>query len=242
MEVLTLLARPAGASDVWTYLLDPIATGDNELTVLAARAFIGQRVAFGPVDTVYQGVEFARIDLATTPATVTSIAPAPDAVSWQLDENTGRIYYHRRYYSAPPGSGGSIVVADTVFRIPAGGGQAEAVWGRSPVTFPGILAQGMGGFGVGGGRLFVSVWDQRQPPASGNVIPPPETQTRILEIVDGEAITLRSELSNSQTIWTQLSVSRDGRYLVAARVTGGSFSSDKTQGGSRDLFLFPIGS
>ena len=113
-----------------------------------------------------------------------------DAVSWQLDENSGRIYYHRRYYSAPPGSGGSVIVADSVFRIPAGGGTAEVVWGRAPVPvnqFEINLGQGMGGFGVGGGRLFVSVWDRRQPPAGGGQTPPPETRSRILEIVESFA-------------------------------------------------------
>lgn len=243
VAVLPLLGRPAGATDIWTYLIDPIAIADEELLVLAAKAFIGQRVPFGVTDTVYQGVEIARINLATNPATVTVIAPATDAVSWQLDEASGRIYYHRRYYSAPPGSGTSLVVADTVFRIPLAGGTAEAVWGRAPVpNAPGELnlGQGMGGFGVGGGRLFVSVWDRRQPPASGGVVPPPETRSRLLEVVAGEEQLVRVDFSPSQSTWTRLSVSRDGRTLVAGKVTGGTLGDDKTLMGQRDLYLFEL--
>ncbi len=245
IQVLPLLATPSGGSDTWTYLIDPVAIGDRELLVLAAKAFIGQRVPFGPVDTVYRGVEFARLDLSTNPAGVTVIAPAPDAVSWQLDEVSGRVYYHRRYYSGPLGGGQAVVVADSIFRFPLAGGAAEVVWGRpTETTAPGELSlgQGMGGFGVGGGRLFVTIWDRRQPAPAGGQVPPPETRTRILEVVAGEPALLRQEFSTAHSIWTRLSVSRNGRYLVAARVTGGTLNADKIQSGARDLFLFPLGS
>lgn len=223
-KVLELFTRPTGASDTWAYLIDPVQTGDNELTVLASNAFIGQVIAFGPVDTIYQGVELARIDLATTPATVTSIAPAPDAVAWARDAADGTLYYHRRYYSAPPGSGPSSVVADTIFRVPAGGGAAESIYGRPAI--PGSIAEGLEGFAVAAGAVYLSVFDTRMIAGAA-----PETRSRILRIGDdGELATISTRVANDGSRWTRLGGSSSGGELVAGSILGGQ----------RDLYLFKV--
>lgn len=230
VKVLDLLARPNGASDSWAYLIDPVWVGGDELLVLAAKAFIGQVVAFGPVDTVYQGVELARIDVSTSPATITPVAPAPDAVSWARDPSAGMLYYHRPYYSAPPGSGAFSIVADTIFRVPAGGGAAEAVYGRAAI--PGSIDEGMDGFAVLDGRLVVALHDTRPiAPAPGQPPPPPETRSRLLRIEgDGSETTLNIRITSNGSRWTRLSASSDGRHLVAASILAGQ----------RDLYLFDV--
>jgi hypothetical protein len=227
VKVLALFTRPAGASGVWAYLIDPVWTGGEELLVLASNVFIGQTVAFGPIDTVYQGVEIARINLGGNSATVTPVAPAIDAVAWARDQTTGQLYYHRRYYSAPPGSGPTNVVADTVFRVAASGGTAEVVYGRPAV--PGSIAEGMDGFTLLDGRLMLSLYDMRQP--AGVPSPPPETRSRLLRIEgDGTVTTVNTMLTSNGSRWTRLSASADGRHLVAERILAGQ----------RDLYLFDI--
>jgi hypothetical protein len=231
-RILDLLARPAGASDNWTYLIDPVLIGENELLTLASSAFFGQTVAFGPVDTVYQGVEIARIDLSTTPASVTSVVQAHDAVGWTLDQDAGLLYFHRRYYSAPPGSGPSGIVADTVFQVPLVGGTPVAIYGRPPLA-PGLIEAGMSGFAVLNGRLFVSLFTVRPvPPPPELPVPPPETESFIVEVRNGQAVNFSYPLSSrTGNRWGRLTASADGEHLIAeSRIAG-----------SKDLQLLEVG-
>lgn len=232
-KVLDLLAIPPGASGSWWYLIDPVLSGDNELLTLAAGAFIGQTIAFGPVDTVYQGVEIARIDLSTNPASVTSVVAAPNAVAWMLDRDAGLIYFQRRYYSAPPGSGPTAIVADTVFRVPVAGGVPTAIFGAPPLD-PGLIASGMNGFTVLEGRLLVSLYTTRPvPPSPGTPNPPPETESAILEVhADGSQARMYELSSRTGDRWGRLAVRAGTTQIIAeARI-----------GNSKDLYLLEVGS
>lgn len=227
VKVLDLLTRPDGASDTWSYLIDPVWIGGNELLVLASKAFVGQTVPFGPVDTVYQGVEIARLDVGSVPATITPVASAPDAVAWTLDEAAGVLYYHRRYYSAPPGSGTSLVTADTVFRVPLAGGAAETVYGR-PMLAGGSPLR-LDGFAIVDGELYVA-----QSYEVAHAEPPTcllETFTDIWRMPSGgppESVWAGSSCTGNR--WLRLSGSSDGRHLVAERILAGQ----------RDLYLFEL--
>lgn len=233
-EVLPLLGRPAGASDNYVYLLDPVREDDHTLLALAARAFVGRNHQFSPIDTVYLGVEVTRIDVSTTPATVTPIAAATNAVAWALDRSGAApmVYFHRRYYDTQPGSGADFdAIADTIFRAPLDGGSAEVVYGRPHVDIEGLLGEALDGFTVADGNLYVAQHFVRQPPPVGGVTQPPETQSQILHVVSGgapETISLR--LTNNGAVWTRLSATPDGRALVAASVVGGV----------RDLYRFDL--
>jgi hypothetical protein len=182
------------------------------------------------VDTVYQGVEIARIDLGSTPAAVTPLTPAPDAVGWAIDQVAGRLYYHRRYYSAPPGSGAFHVVADSIFRVPLTGGAAEAVYGRAPE--PGVLEEGIGGFALLNGRLFVTANRYFVPPPTPlDPAPPPVTQSELLEILgDGATESIAIMVGTAGNRWTRIAASADGPHLVVASELGGA----------KDLHLFAV--
>jgi hypothetical protein len=226
VKVLDLFARPNGASDTWSYLIDPVWVGGDELLVLASKAFIGQTVPFGPIDTVYQGVEIARIDVGTTPATITPVVAAPDAVAWTLDQASGMIHFHRRYYSAPPGSGALTVSADTVFRVPAAGGTAEAVYGRASTSGGSPLR--LDGFAIVGGRLYVTQsYDVEHPSDPSCLI---ETFTNLWRVEAGtlEHVTASSSCNGSR--WLRLSGSPTDEHLVAERILAGQ----------RDLYRFDI--
>ncbi len=241
--VLSLLARPAGGGGLYRYLLDPVREDSHTLLALAADAVFGPRVQFGPVDTTYLGIEIVRIDVSTTPATVTPVAPATAAVAWALDRSTGRLYYQVPTYSAPPGSGAFRVVADTIWRVPLAGGNREVAWGRPELalTDTTILAEGMGGFAVAMGRLFATPWDRRQPGTPpGQPVPPPETRSRLVEITAAGEVTLDTRISIAPSLWTRLSASPDGRSLVAGSVVGSTLSGTLMLGGQLDLYRIPL--
>jgi hypothetical protein len=225
-EVLPLLGRPAGGSDNYLYLLGPVREDDHTILVLATKAYIGPKYANGPVDTTYRGVEISRIDVATTPAGVTPVAPATDAVGWAFDPSTRMAYFRRPTYSAQPGSGSFAVVADTIFRVSLAGGTPEAVFGRAPVA--GEYEGALDGFAVVEGRLFVSQHSTR-------ILPSPpggfETRSEVGEVQpDGSLDPLNIRLTLNGALWTRLAASPDGHSLVAASVLLGQ----------RDLYRFDL--
>ncbi len=225
-QVLPLLGRPAGASANYTYLLDPVREDDHTILALATGAYIGPKVAFGPVDTTYLGIEVSRIDVSTTPATVTPVVATPNAVAWALDRSTQMVYFHRRYYSDPPGSGAFSVVADTIFRAPLAGGEVQVVYGRPHVA--GSIDEGLDGFAVVNGRLFVSQHSTRTLPPPQNGV---ETRSDVGEVqLDGSLDPLNTRLTNTGSLWARLSASPDGHTLVAASLLAGQ----------RDLYRFDI--
>lgn len=227
VRVLDLLGRPNGASDNWTYLIDPVWLGGDELLVLASNTFIGQTVPFGPIDTIYQGVEIARINLATNPATITPIVATPDAVAWAFDPDAGMLYWQRRYYSAPPGSGTLNVTADTIFRAPLAGGDPQVLYGRPPSAGSSPLR--LDGFAIAGGRLVVAQSYEvfhSEPPSCLT-----ETFTNLWLVgVDGSLQNLLAAASCTGNRWLRLSGAPDGRSFVAERLLADQ----------RDLYLVEL--
>lgn len=215
VRVLPLLVQPAGASARWDLLVDPVETGPNEITALAAQWYIGPTVKLGPVDTIIRGVEIARINLATIPATVTVIAPAPDAIAWSRDASTGQSYYTRPSYITPSEDSVFKPIADTVFRAGAGGG--TAVWGRPemPMQVSGRVA----GLAAGGGKLYITrQWAEWLP---GPPPDPPKYQITswIAELREGVELTpLATRRTLTRDRWGRLAITHDGAGLIVESI------------------------
>lgn len=218
-EKLALLGRPAGATDRWDVLISPRRTGPREITALAAQWYISPTVQFGPVDTVYLGVELARIDLSTTPATITVLAPAPDAVDWTIDAADGSLYYHRPFYAPPTEQRLYAVAADTIYRVTGGG--ATPVWGRAPI--PGAADARLTGFAVSNGRLFVAEYHQVVIVAPGGTRV--ERGSTIAEVTGGTSSELVRRIDGGE--WGPLTIGPDGHHLIA----------ESNAPGGRDLYL-----
>ncbi|HET9066376.1 MAG TPA: hypothetical protein VFN22_11205 [Gemmatimonadales bacterium] len=215
VRVLSLLRQPAGASARWDVLVDPVQTGPDEITALAAQWYIGPTIKFGPVDTIIRGVEIARISLTTVPATVTVLAPAPDAIAWARDAGSGHLYYARPTYVPPSEDSLYRPIADTVFQ--AGGGGGTPVWGRPEM--PNQVSGRLEGLAVGGGRVFVAYrWAEYLPP----VPPAPpllQTTSRIVEITNGTASAPRaSRIGTTPDHWGRLAITQDGSALIAESI------------------------
>lgn len=219
VRVLRLLAQPAGASARWDLLVDPIQTGLNEITALAAQWYIGPTIKFGPVDTIIRGVEIARIDLTTNPATITVLAPASEATAWGRDATTGALYYTRPTYITPSEDSLYKSIADTVFRVTSGGG--IPIWGRPEISNQ--VSGRVDGMAVGRGRVFVSYRWVTLPP----VIPPApsrlEKMSLITEITDGieqPPRVARSSLTGDR--WGRLAITQDGSALIVESILQGA--------------------
>jgi hypothetical protein len=219
-EKVSLLSRPTGATDRWDVLISPRRTGPQEITALAALWYISPTVQFGPVDTVYLGVELARIDLSTTPATITVLAPAPDAVDWTIDPADGSLYYHRPFYAPPTEQRLYDVAADTIYRVT--GGEATPIWGRP--TLPDQISARLTGFAVSHGRLFVA--DVRQVLIVTPTGPQIETRSTIAEVAGETTIAeLARRIDGGR--WGPLTIGSDGHNLIA----------ESNAPGGRDLYL-----
>ncbi|MEO8479376.1 MAG: hypothetical protein ABI542_07040, partial [Gemmatimonadota bacterium] len=216
VRILALLGRPAGASARWDLLVDPVQTGPNEITALAAQWYISPtKLPHGPVDTVILGVEIARIDVSTMPASITVLAPAPDAIAWSRDAASGDLYYTRPTYMVPSEDSLYQPIADTVFRATSGGG--TPVWGRPEM--PGQVSGRVEGLAVAGGRVFVSYrWAEFVSTPGG---PPPRLQTtsRIAEITAGVEATARmTQIGFTADRWGRLAITGDGTALIAESI------------------------
>ncbi len=216
VRILALLGRPAGASARWDLLVDPVQTGPNEITALAAQWYISPTILpRGPIDTVILGIEIARIDVSTMPAVVTVLAPAPDAIAWSRDAATGELYYTRPTYLAASLDSLYQPIADTVFRATSGGG--TPVWGRPEM--PGQVSGRVEGLAVGGGRIFVAYrWAEFVLTPGG---PPPRLQTtsRIAEITNGVEATARAtRIGFTRDRWGRLAITQDGSALIAESI------------------------
>lgn len=225
VRALPLLVQPAGASARWDLLVDPVETGPNEVTALAAQWYIGPTIKLGPVDTIIRGVEIARIDLATIPATVTVIAPALDAVAWARDASTGQMFYTRPSYIAPSEDSVFTPIADTVFRAGPGGG--IPIWGRPvmPMQVSGRVA----GLAAGGGRLYITrQWAEWLPGPSPD---PPRYQITswIAELREGVELA---------PVATRRSLTRDRFGRLAITDEGTSLIVESILPSGRDLYRF----
>lgn len=217
-RVLSLLDRPAGASARWDLLVDPRQTGPDEITALASQWVIGPTVPFGPPDTVLVGVEIARINVATNPASITVIAPAPGAIAWALDPVDGAYYVHQPTY-APPAAPLFRIIADTILRVSATG--TVPIYGRP--TVPNTTGGQLDGFAIHGGRLFVARrWFE-----------PAQTAARLAEVIDGvDQIPLGSRLGPNGDRWGRLAITADGTGLIAESVLGNARDLDRYEVGS----------
>lgn len=218
VRLLALLGRPVGASARWDLLVDPVQTGPNEITALAAQWYISPIVENGPVDTVILGVEIARIDFATSPAVIDVIAPAPDALAWGRDAASGAIYYERPTYTTS-GSSLYVPVADTVFRVTSGGGQP--FWGRPDI--PGQPGGRVDGLAVGGGRVFVSY-------RSGETLQTGQVTSQVSEITGGTERAPVHTRRGAAGRWGRLAMSADGAALIAESI----------QPSGRDLYRIEV--
>lgn len=226
VRILSLLVQPVGASARWDLLVDPIQTGPDEITALAAQWYIGPTIARGPIDTIVRGVEIARIDLTTNPATITILAPAPDATTWGRDAATGDLYYTRPTYITPSEDSAYKPIADTLFRAAPGGG--TPIWGRPEVSNQ--VSGRVDGMAVGGGRVYVAYRSARSiPPLS---IPPIiETTSRIVEITNGvESSPRLTRVSLTRERWGRLAITQDGSALIAESILPSG----------RDLYLIGV--
>lgn len=213
IRVLQLLARPAGASARWDQLVDPIRTGPAELTVLAVQWIIGPLVQYGPDDTLTQGVEIVRIDLATNPATVTPITPAPEAFGWARDPMDGAIYFGRQSWVVTA-TGRYRTFRDTVFAATIEGGQPVWSWSAGNEYDIGRLD----GFTAVNGRLFIARQSTSFVP--GPTGPVAHTISLIAEVVGGIEQNPISVIDNGPSIyWGQLAATSDGQALIAELVS-----------------------
>lgn len=216
-QILQLLVHPLNGTARWDALVDPVQTGPNEITALAAQWYVGRHTRLGVVDTVILGVEIVKIDVSTTPATISRIGPAPDAIGWAVDPTAKEYYYLRPSYAPPTEESVYRVIADSVFRVgPLGG---TAIWGRR--QSPTETAGGTEGIAVGGGRVLVSVWQSEPVPVPPPGVPPIHTTTRILALFNAtDPIPIAERISTDGTHWGRLASDSAGRVLIVESIEG----------------------
>jgi hypothetical protein len=190
-----------GATFPYDYLTGPVFTGPDEVTALAASIAVTQACGSCPFDTTFTGADLVRLSLGGT-ASLRALARLQGAAFLSWDRSADRFFFGR---------------AGKVETVPTEGGEASLVWQvpRSPDRRDVLLT----GVAAGRGRVAVSWrWFQHDTLHSSLALLTPE----------GSPETLRHEIGGVQ--WGELSLSPDGRSLVAER----------RDGADRDLYLFRL--
>ncbi len=200
-RLMTLLVPPPGGTARYDYFLDPVSTGRHQVTGLAATAVIEERCRGCQFDTLYNGVDLVR--LATdTPDDVKVLAKLGGARNLAWDRSVGRFFFSRY---------------GRVETVPTDGGLPQLVWqvprsaDRADPEVTGVAA--------GAGRVVVSYrWTERG-----------EVWSVLAELApDGSPLPIATTVGSA--LWGELSLSPDGRRLVAERRAGRD----------RDLYLFQM--
>ena len=232
-RLLSLGMRPAGGSATWDDLVDPVWIGDDEVLTLTVRRHLVNLLCRrephpGPPwtafcardddrvtdrDTIPLGVEFARIRVTPTGATVVWTAPADEAIAWGVDMSSGRLHYIVQRADPRDIEGYHESLADTLYTIDLASGIRTARYGTfGPVFSP---MERLHGVASGGSRVFISrSW--RDP---GTALPNGTYQwgtplrSDISEVLaDG---TLRTIAPAISWRWGRIRLSPDGRHLLA---------------------------
>jgi hypothetical protein len=193
------------AAAPWDYLTGPVFTADDAVMGLATAIDVNVNCLNCAFDTTWTGADLVRLSLTGTPR-LERVARLHRAAFLSWDRSAGRFFF---------GRDGRIET------VPTNGGEVRFVWQvpRSPdredVTLTGVAA--------GAGRIAASFqWMQ------GDTIGSPQHSVVGLVVADGTVLELSHESTGVQ--WGEISLSPDGRKLVAERRVGTE----------RDLYLFEL--
>ena len=200
-KVFDLKTVVTGASRRWDYLLDPTWISDTEL------AFVGTQVAyippgpFLPEDTIYTGLDLAKVRLDGGTPEVTVLADLGNAQALAFDPTLSRFAFLRH---------------DSVFTIAVGGGVPAFAFALTPEVD--TYGHAIRGVAAGGGKLFIA-WTSTQNTGSTSW----RITHRVSEIGAGGALTTLAErqqffaegvLTSNEGTWQRLSASPDGTTLA----------------------------
>lgn len=204
--LVELMVPRDGAAAPWDYLTGPVLTAPGELTALATAITVSVSCQDCTFDTVWTGANLVRLSFDEEAPTLRSLASLHRAAFLSWDRQVGRFFF---------GRDGRIET------VPTNGGAARFVWQvpRSPdrhdVTLSGVAA--------GAGRVAAAFhW------LKGDTLGSPLHSVVGILAADGTVI----ELSHDSTgvRWGEMSLSPDGRKLVAERRIGTE----------RDLYMFEL--
>jgi hypothetical protein len=223
--VFNLLVTPPGGSGPWQDLVDPIWISQDELMVMAAKrhlvnancpftcAFDQDRTPLR--DTLQLGIEIARIKLTGASAVITPITDATDAIAWSADRSDGNLYL--LIQRAPFSEVFHESTADTVYQVGANGGLRTFRYGVPRVGSE-VAYERLHGVAAAAGRVFISRSWRSAVEVAGLASIPVGTAlySDIIEILpDGSTRLIAPAVSWR---WGQLSISSDGRRLLAEAV------------------------
>lgn len=202
--LVELMVPRAEAAAPWDYLTGPVFTAPDQVSALATAIAVNVNCFDCAFDTTWTGADLVRVSLNGTPR-IERLARLHRAAFLAWDRSVGRFFFARD---------------GRIETVPTDGGEVRFVWQvpRSPdrhdVTLSGVAA--------GAGRLATSFrWIEI------------DTMVHLHSVIgvlgpDGNVIPLRHE--EDGVTWGEMSLSPDGRKLVAER----------RNGTERDLYLFEL--
>lgn len=203
--LVELMVPRLDAASSWDYLQGPVFTDTNQVTALAASIAVNINCNGCPFDTTWTGADLVRLTLGSAPR-LERVTPLLRAAFLSWDRSVERFFFGRD---------------GRVETVPTQGGEVRLVWQvpRSPdrwdVTLSGVAAAA--------GRVATTFrWFQGDTAGS-----PLHSVIGVLNS-DGGVVELRHDSNGVR--WGELSLSPDGRRLVAERRVGTE----------RDLYLFEL--
>lgn len=210
---LIITSAPRG----WEYLLDPVWVSEDELAFIGAKVDYIVLVPFAPPDTIYTGLDIAKVHIADGTPTVTLLATVNNASALAFDPSTDRFVFLR---------------GDSLFTLPAEGGVPSFLFTLPESTTE--FGRSIDGVAAGGGKVWIS-WTRTTQDGSTT-----RTTSSISEVGTGGTLTtlharertINGGITTSdQGTWGRIAASPDGSRVVAEGIGGPT---------GRDLFLLEV--
>lgn len=200
-RVFDLKQQPAGAPRRWDYLVNPVWISENEV------AFIGTQVAyippgpFLPEDTIYTGLDLAKVRLDGGTPQITVLADVSGATALAFDPVASRFVFLRQ---------------DSLFTVPSTGGTATFHFALP--DNPGEPNLGITGVAAGGGKIWITWGSSRTTGTTSYVL-----TSRISEVGAGGGLTTLHArerfyadgiLAQNDGTWERIAAAPDGSRLA----------------------------
>jgi hypothetical protein len=210
-KVFDLGGIAPGAQNSWDYLLHPVWISDTELAFMGTRVEYIPPAPFADPDTVYFGLDIAKVRIDGGSPQVTVLASLNGADAMAYDPSAARFVFLR---------------GDSLFTVPVTGGSAT-FYATLPET-ENEFGRGITGVAAGGGKIWITwIRTVQETVAIGvttSSISEVSATGALTSLNDRERRVVLNSVTNDEGSWHRITAAPDGtRLAIEGQDTGGGY-------------------